>query len=77
MDLLIQKNQLLDEMPDFSGQPSSEDVTAWHMQLRDWWERQEGICGNRDYYEPLHCGELAEDGLMMLNAVRDWQQRPG
>ena len=73
MDLLIQKNRLLDTMPDFASQPSSKEVTDWHMRLRDWWEQQEGICGNRDYFEPLHCGELAEDGFKMLQASDNYR----
>jgi hypothetical protein len=68
VELLVQKNKLLDTMPDFAGRPSSEEVTAWNMRLRDWWERYEGVCGNPDNFEPLHCGEMAEDGFKMLQA---------
>lgn len=63
-------------MPNFAGEPSSEEVTTWSMRLRDWIEGQEGFCGNVEYFEleRAHCGQMAGDGLTMQRALQSWQR---
>ena len=63
-------------MPNFSGQPSTEEVTAWNRRLRDWLEAQEGYCGIVEYFllERGNCNQMAADGLMLLNTFTSWQR---
>lgn len=72
VELIVQKNRLLDQMPDFEGQPSSEEVNSWKRWLRNWWERQESAC--RATWEALHCNEMFLDGRMMNDALDKWEQ---
>lgn len=76
-ELLNERNRLLYEMPDFAGQPSSEEVNVWSRALRDWLEAQEGYCGIVDYFEleRANCNRMAEDALMMQRTLQGWQRR--
>ena len=64
-------------MPDFSGQPSSEEVNAWNRRLRDWLEAQQGYCADRTNYEleRSNCNQMDVDRLAMQNALSAWQRR--
>ena len=70
-ELLNERNRLLYEMPDFAGQPSSEEVNAWRTALREWVEAQEGYCGNVRYFEleRANCNQMAVDALEMQRAL--------
>jgi len=76
-ELLNERNRLLYEMPNFAGQPSSEEVNVWSRALRDWLEAQEGYCGIVDYFEleRANCNRMAEDALMMQRTLQGWQRR--
>ena len=75
--LLNERNRLLDEMPDFSGQPSTEEVNAWSRAFRDWLEAQQGYCGIVQNYELErdNCNQMDVDRLAMQNALSGWQRR--
>ena len=77
-ELLNERNRLLYEIPDFAGQPSSEEVNVWSRALRDWVEAQEGYCGNVSNFEleRANCNQMAVDALEMQQALSGWQRRP-
>ena len=69
-ELLQQKNHLLDTMPDFANDPSPQAISAWRLEFLAWWQQQESACRNPRVYVPAYCGEMEEDGLMMLRALQ-------
>ena len=76
-ELLNERNRLLDEMPDFAGRPSSEEVNVWSRALRDWVEAQESYCSNVSNFEleRANCNQMAVDALEMQQALSGWQRR--
>lgn len=77
-ELLNERNRLQYEMPDFNGQPPSEEVNVWSRALRDWLEAQEGYCGIVGNFEleRANCNQMAVDALEMQRTLSGWQRRP-